>query len=364
MKDIKKEYGYGIALLFALICIGRTIPLFVNCFSTAWLSYTLIGGIMLFSFLFFEKQKWIYGVVALLLVNWICYCGESGFVFPLSMGMSTLIFQRRMITARCKAYCWMLIGSALLFLLLYAVLVLPYIDNIYDSSHGTTDNMLMNAIRMTFAQKIILVAFVVLVVRLVDMIRNNSKCNFFDSLLFTAAACCCGNFILRLNWTLYYNGVALIALPSILYFSINYLKEKWTMVLFVFLMVFYGRKIPGTIWENQQLRKETFEAVSNLYREMDKAEAVYWYMPVANGGNPQSLIVRDWKYNSLSTYLVWMKHEPDYKLPIAKEFHGGKNTIWLTTSENQTLFPDDNLLQENGELFFNSTGIEGYWIKE
>lgn len=363
LKDVRSEYRFVITLLFAITCIGRTIPNYLECFSTAWNSYTMVGVILFSVILFFEKQKWFYGCIALLLMNYLCYCGETGFVLPLSMGTCALLFQRKTMTRNHKIFCWLLVGSAALFLVLYAILILPYIQSAYDSSHGSNDSIIMNAVKMTYAQKILLLAFVLLVVRVVDILKNKSEYTLYDNLLLTAAACCCGNFVLRLNWTLYYNVSALLVLPAILFFSVHYLKEKWTAALFVLLALFYGSKIPSSIIRNQNNRINTYEAVSSLVNEMENAEAVFWYEPNAEAGGYDD-VLREWKHVSLSTYLGWMLHNPGYVIPLAEEFSEVHNTIWLLPKENEKLFPNNNIVQTKGKLFFESGGIEGYLVNK
>jgi hypothetical protein len=354
-------WKYSLSLLFVIVSIGRVFPLYIECFSTSWCAYTIVALFLLSLYVFYKEQKWLYGILALLLINYLCYCGESIFVLPLSMGTCALLFQRNSITSKDKVFCWILIGSALLFLVLYAILVLPYIQTAYDGAHGQPVGYVENALRMFWAQKILVAAFVLFVIRVVDMIKNKKQYTFFDNLLLTAAACCCGNFILRLNWTMYYNVPALLSLPAILYFSLYYIKERWTVVFFVLLALFYGRKIPTVVLNNQQYRKYTFASVTRLSEELDSVNEVYWYAPKTEEYSYE-LELRDWKYNALNSYLRWLRQDPDFTIPLATEFHLGQNAIWLTPSVNELLFPDDKQLQENGTVFFSAGSIMGYRI--
>ena len=73
LKEVRSEYRFVIALFFAITCIGRVFPNYVECFSTVWCSYTLLGMFLLSVLLFFKEQKWIHGCIALLLINYMCY---------------------------------------------------------------------------------------------------------------------------------------------------------------------------------------------------------------------------------------------------------------------------------------------------
>lgn len=361
LENQKAIWKYSLALSAIVVFVGRVYPQYTECFSTTWFGYSVLAVFMLCVYLFYKRQKWIYGVIALLCVNYNCYCGESAFALPLSFGVCSLLFQRKTLTSKEKVFNWCLVGSALLFLALYATLVLPYINSAYDSAHGTDVGYVENAVKMIYAQKLLLLALVLFVIRLVDMLRNKKEYTLYDNLLMTAAACCCGNFILRLNWTLYYNGAALLVLPSILYFSIHYLKERWTLVLFVTLALFYGRKIPTTIQKNQKHREEVYSGISYLSSMIDEADSVFWYEPKAETYS-YDLVLREWRHTSIDTYLGWLRCSSDFKTKEAESFERIDNTIWLSPSENKQLFPEDSCLMKYGEMIFCMDSIQGYRV--
>ena len=361
LENQKAIWKYSISLMVAVVFIGRVYPQYTECFSTAWFGYSVLAVFMLCVYLFYKKQKWIYGIIALLCISYNCYCVESAFVLPLSFGMCSFLFQRKTQTSKEKVFNWCLVGSALLFLVLYSALILPYIKSAYDSAHGTDVGYVENAVKMIWAQKLLLLALVIFVIRLVDMLRNKRKYTIYDNLLMTAAACCFGNFMLRLNWTLYYNSAALLVIPPILYFSIHYLKEKWTLVLFVLLALFYGRKIPTTIQKNQEDRFGVARDVDALSERIDAVSAVYWYAPKPNEGS-YGMVLDEWMYVSLCTYLGWLKYDSEFAIPREKDFRAKENTIWLKYVGNEQLNTADNCLEENGELIFDSSCIKGFYI--
>lgn len=361
LEGLKLVWKYTIALLAVVVFVGRVYPQFTECFSTAWFSYTIIAAFMLCVFMFYKKQKWVYGIIALLCLNYYCYCGESAFVLPLSFGACALMFQHKTMTTKEKVFNWCLVGSALLFLILYAIKVLPYIETAYDGSHGEEVNIWSNMVNMLWAQKLLLLALVLFVVRLVDILRNKKEYTIYDNLLMTAAACCCANFVLRLNWTLYYNISALLVIPPLLHFSIEYLNERWTLALFVLLALFYGRKIPATIQKNQDHRENVSKEMSSLMKNINEVDAVFWYAPDADVYS-YGLELREWRYDCLCAYLGWMYHDKDYSITKVKEFHNDNNTLWLTTSDNEAMFPDDTQLMDSGDKVFDADFIQGYLI--
>lgn len=357
----KVLYRYSLAFLSIVVFVGRVYPQYTECFSTSWCGYTIVALFLLFVFLFYEKGKWIYGIVALLCINYFCYCGETCFVLPLSMGICALLFQRKTLAVREKVFNWLLVGSALLFLTLYALLILPYIETAYDGSHGSSVGILENAYRMLCAQKLLLLAFVLFMVRIVEVVWKKKEYSLYDNLLLTAASCCLGNFILRLNWTLYYNTAAMLVIPSVLYFSMAYLKERWTVVLFVLLALLYGYKIPTTIRKNQHHRSEISGEMSFLSRKVDEGVEVLWYEPEADEYSYE-LELRNWKYASFNSCMGWIRHDPKFSLKRASEFTLLNNTIWLSATENRALFQEDTCLSHFGEVVFVVDDIEGYGV--
>lgn len=361
LENLNTVYKYILSFLTLVVFVGRVYPQYTECFSTSWCGYSIVALFVMFTFLFYEKRKWVYGVVALLFINYLCYCGESCFVLPISMGVCALIFQRKTLSLQEKIFNWLLVGSALLFLSLYAIIVLPNVESVYDGAHGTSVGLLENAIKMILAQKLLVLALIVLVIRIIDVVRNKKVYCFYDNLLLTAAACCLGNFILRLNWTLYYNVAAVLTIPSILYFSIFYLKEKRTVVLFVLLALFYGSKIPLTIQKNQKHRKEVNREVEKLSQKIEDGVDVFWYEPIMDE-NSFEMVLRDWRYASLNTYLGWIRHDSVFSLKRVARFNGANNTIWLSSVENKELLQYDSCLLEYGELVFHADSIYGYHI--
>lgn len=356
-------YRYFISLCFVVFNIELAYPYFLQCASTIWLNYTMVVLIVVFCYYFKYKQKWIYAICALFCVNYYCYELESNFVLPLAMGVLPLLLMRKNLSRRERVFHWLMIGSALLYLLLYAVLILPNVEKAYDGSHGAELGIVGNAITMLREQKMLLFVAVVIIVRAVDMIKNKKEFMFFDNLLFTAAACCCGCFVLRLNWGLYYVGAVLLSMSAILYFSIHYLKERWSGMVFAFLVIMSARGVRLEVKHNQRHRKGTYAQVCNLSHMLDEVDGSFWYAP-APDEDSFDVVIRDWKYKTICAYLAWMRQEPDFSIQIAPAFQCLDNTLWLNDLQNSVLFPDDKVLQENGVEVFSAGGIQGYMVSQ
>ena len=359
LDGLNNGWRYLIAFLGTFVATFRLYPQFLDCFSTVWLPYSLIGLFLLFTWLFHKKKKTGFAIVALLVINYFIYCLESHFAIPLIMGICGLLFHREATKKEKVFYCF-LVGSGLLYLTLYIILILPHIKTVYDGAHGTNVSILSNAVRMLFASKILLLALLVFIVRLYDTLVNKSKYTFFDNIILTAIGYCCCCFVLRLNWTLYYNIPALITIPAICYFGQRYLKAPITAVILLALFGLYGSKLPRVI-SGHQGRNSCFEQVTSLANEYRAGIPLIWYAPDAKTPIYEEEL-REWKKSSLGTYVGWILNDPEFKLEekvvFCKDFPG----IWLDASENDLLSPDRIQLKPLGEECFGIGGITGYMI--
>ena len=229
LKDYKTIWKYSIAFFVALLVIGRTYVNFMQCWTGVWTIFTFLPLFVYGTLKFLDTKKWSYAILALVSINYILYYYETMFTIPLAIGVCALLFSYKRIEKAERVYYSSLIASGLLFLLLYAILVLPKVETFY--AHHLDVSPFMNAAKMFFAQKIMWVVVVFLVVRLVSFIQKKAQFNIYDNLLLASCAYCCGAAFLGLNYTLYYTPAVLVAIPAILYFSKEYLHEKWVLML-------------------------------------------------------------------------------------------------------------------------------------
>ena len=153
---------------------------------------------------FNETEKWFYGVVSLLVINYINYCYETVFVIPLAMGACSLLFNFKKLSKNKRLFNWLLVSSGLVFLFIYAIIVLPHASNFYRIHHDIVF-LLQNAFKIFLAQKIYWIALVMLVFRVVEILKWKSDYTFYDSVLLAAFAYACGAAFLGLDFSYYYN---------------------------------------------------------------------------------------------------------------------------------------------------------------
>lgn len=337
MKDIEDKWKYPILLLITIFAIGRIYPEIITCYTGVWIVLTLLPVFLICAYLFHTKQQWVYGIMALLVINYIIYCYETVFTIPMALGACMLLFSWKSLSKKEKIFDALLVASALLFLLLYVILVIPKIENAYQGDHGAGVTWLGNALHIFIAQKTIWVIALLLIIRIWDMLKHKSQFCFFDALLLASCAYCCGAATLKLNFVYYYNVAVITAIPAILYFALHYIKPQGALILFLCLALFYGRKMPSVIRSTQKARTEYTAYLSMLANEVNNSQTIYWYAPNDGQCVGFDLEQRCWICGYIETALGWTLKQRDYRIKQCDTFDGAPG-IWMVLNNDETSF--------------------------
>ena len=334
LKDYKTIWKYSIAFFVALLVIGRTYDNFMQCWTGVWTIFTFLPLFVYGTLKFLDTKKWSYAILALVSINYILYYYETMFTIPLAIGVCALLFSYKRIGKAERVYYSSLIASGLLFLLLYAILVLPKVETFY--AHHLDVSPFMNAAKMFFAQKIMWVVVVFLVVRFVSFIQKKAQFNIYDNLLLASCAYCCGAAFLGLNFTLYYTPGVLVAIPAILYFCKEYLQDKWVLMLFVLLAMFYCRKLPLQIKDTQYARVTTYQKVHQFINEIGD-KTVYFYEPKNAELEHWELEVRSIRRFYLEKVTGWYKKDQNFEIIQMTNFENQPG-LWQVVEADQEQF--------------------------
>ena len=352
LKDLMPIWQYSITLCVVMLIIGRTFINFAQLWTGIWTIFTFLPVFILCSLKFLETNKWSYGIAALLAINYILYYYETMFLIPITIGAVLLLFGyfgQNKYSKSERLFFWSLIISGCLFLILYGILVLPQVEHFY--SHHIDSSKLVNGLKMLYAQKILWLIIVFLVLRFVQLCRRSITVNFYDSLLVAAFIFYIGSAYLGLNYTLYYTPAAIIAIPAILEFSLRYFDKKCTLVLFVVLALFYGRKLPRDIIDNQNNRVSTYENVQTLIKEIGDG-CLYFYEPENRSMELWELDIRSIRKFYLQTVTGWYMHKRDFSSEKKESFDGSKG-FWQVVPEDDESFvlncPDAECVVDFGD---------------
>ncbi len=324
----------------ALICIARAYNNFLYAFSTVWVNYALIIVWALCCYYVHTKQSKTALVIGLLSITYLTFCVETNFIFPFSYGIIGLLFTWKRTTKLEKAYLWSLVGIGITFLVLYFFICFLHIESAYDGSHGQETTLLSNAFKMFIAQKVLWVVLVLLCWRAYRIFVKKDAFEFWDTILLTGCAYCCGCAIMKLNWVLYYSLAAIFTVPAVVHYLRQWIGDKWAWIVVLALAAFISRKIPGYIEGNQNCRKDTTETMEVLANHYQAGENLYWYAPDCKNGN-FDLIQRDWLHKSLETLLARQINNETYQLQVINSFEGEPG-LYILPCENNRLLPDSN----------------------
>lgn len=337
LKDLIPVWKYSITLCIVILIIGRTFSNFAQLWTGIWTIFTFLPVFILCSIKFLETNIWSYGIVALLAINYILYYYETMFLIPITIGGVLLLFGyfgRQKYSKSEKIFFWSLIISGCLFLSLYGLLVLPQVEHFY--SHHNDSSKLVNGLKMLYAQKILWLVIAFFVLRLTQLCRRSITVNFYDSLLIGALVFYLGSAYLGLNYTLYYTPATIIAIPAILVFALQYFDKKWTLILFVVLALFYGRKLPKDIVANQNGRISTYENVQTLITEIGE-ERLFFYEPDNPSMESWELDIRSCRKFYLQTVTAWHMHNRDFSSERKENFDGSIG-FWQVVTEDDESF--------------------------
>ncbi len=340
----------------AVVCIARAYCNFLDAYSTIWVDYTLVMVWALCCYYVHKNQSLTAMIVGLLSVSWLTYCLETNFVFPLTYGIIGLLFMWKNSSKLEKVYHWSLVGVGVIFLLLYFFICFLHIEEAYDGAHGSEVTIIGNAIKMFIAQKVLWIVLFLVCWRAYYIIVKKDKFEFWDTMLLTGCAYCCGCAVMKLNWVLYYSLASLFMVPTIVHYMHRYLGSKWAWIVMLALALFMFRKVPGYITQNQKDRKGTAETIEVLVNQYKNGDTLYWYAPEDDREWCFDLEFRAWLHSCLETQIAYEMDDEFYKLQELKTFDSIPG-IYILPCENNKLFPDINeivssageVLQDGGE---------------
>lgn len=336
LKDEKSIWKYAITLALIITVLGRTYGHFMQLWTGIWTIFTFIP-IFLYGYIrFTETKKWGYGVLALIAINYVLYYYETMFTIPVAIGACSLLFSYKKQDKQEKIFNYLLIASGVLFLLLYLILVVPRIEHMYH--HYTKDSLFANAMKILFAQKIMWLVIVALVVRVTSFVKKQANYTIYDNMLLASCAYCCGAAALHLDYTLYYTPAAILALPAILYFAKQYMKPWMVLVLFVCLAGFYGRKLPNEIKERQKMRIGYYNNICKFNEIVATNIDLFYYLPENPALDEGELDIRSCKVMYLESKAGWYQNNPNFTINRIEECDEFAPGLWIMDKKDEDSF--------------------------
>lgn len=332
---------YVLVLSAGIVCIARSYYSFVDAFSTIWVEYSLGMIWALCCYYVHKRQSLAAVIIGLLSVTWLSYCMETYFVFPLIYGIIGLLFSWKNSTKLEKVYYWCLVGVGVVYLLLYFFICFLHIEEAYDGSHGADVTIIGNAIKMFIAQKVLWVVLILVCWRAYCIFVKKEEFEFWDTMLLSGCAYCCGCAVMKLNWVLYYSLASIFVVPAIVHYLHKYLGSKWAWLVMLGLALFNARKIPGYIKSNQKDRQESRETMELLETQYRNGETLYWYEPEYNGEKNFDYEMRSLLKGWLEIQFARQINEENYMFHRLQVFNKQPG-VYILPCENNKLLPNIN----------------------
>ena len=285
-----KEYIRILLAIVSVLIVGqRCLYEYANIWLTSSAGEALVICITLFFICFCRTRKWLYGVVLLGLMIYYVFCGELNSIIPLMMGVLMLIFSKE------KWLGWGSLCVVALYICTYSIAILPNISDVYDSSHGTSMSMIQNAINILQLQKLLMVAFGLLIWRMykVFIMKDEYRLDT-DTLLAAGCAYAVGCFIMRLNWGLYYDVVIIYTMPSMIR-ELNFFSKRATIISSIIIMLFgfyFVIKYPQLIKAIYHNKEANAVDMQKIDTHIKNASNIAWYVDEAEAANTDNFYLR------------------------------------------------------------------------
>jgi hypothetical protein len=328
-----------------LFLISRVYSVFLDLIFPERIVVTLLVLFILSTYQFKKTDRWIYGILSLILAVYLVYCKEPLFGSIIIFALSDLIFNYRNLPKNYKIFLYLLIVNSLIFITLYYFLVFRFIVSVYSSNHGEI-NVLDIILRMIWSQKIIILAVILFIPRIYSIIFKKDVFHlFFDGLLFSGLAYFVACLILKLNFTYYYLPSVILITPAIVYWLLYYIKIKWTLIIMIVFALFYSYKLIAIIKESQNNRITIYPAMREIAQYKQRGYQLIWYSPDGLDISTWNGVKRDWKKWSSQDYIAFIIKDEKFHFTIENKIDSIKNKVVI-------LYPEENNLIDRVQQSF------------
>lgn len=351
------NWDYLTIFAASIIMFARVYGSFVTTRYTLWVDFFMLVVWLLCTFYVHERKNIWMAVLGLIAMTYFVYCLEVNFTLPFCYGFCGLLFGWKRLSKMEKTYLFSMIGIALLYLILYYFLV--YIHRgptAYDASHGSEDNIIVNALKMLYAQKILLVAVALLCVRFYTIIKNGQQYSWYDTLLLSGFGLFVGCCVLHLNHTIYFYMSLICVFPAVLHYLREYVNPKWTAAIFVLLALIMCRKLPVHIKDSIRERAEATQLWMLLKEKYTEGAEFYYYSPHSDMVNTNEYVWRDQLEGCLGTLLRYKVNDKQLNINHIEIFNSQVG-IYILPKQNDKLIPLANeIVMEQGNVLSTTCG--------
>ena len=212
---------------------------------------------MIFYLMFLNRESGQskYLVYTIPMVIWVTFCNETIFSSFFVIGMSLLLFNYKNSSKAQNRYAIFLVADAVLYLLLYAFIVLPQKTSTYTP---IPNNNFFKDLLLWTPQTMLVLAMSVLRLYYI-LIKKDTSRIYIDAILFGGAVLALANIVLSLSTAYYYMIVMVFLMPSFLYWAYYFYQKSKRLFCFLTIatLLLFIRPIhlfPYLIVNNQHRR--------------------------------------------------------------------------------------------------------------
>jgi hypothetical protein len=346
-----------ISLVILLIVVQRSFDSFTYLCTTICID-ELLALLMCVLFLGFlrenGKKKLLYGFFFMLALLYNTFCIELNVVVPFAIGVGL------MMTKKEKALALSCFMVGVLYLVLYFVLIWRHTVAFYDSSHGSSETMMSNAINILLLQKLLIVMFCIFVYRTIMVfVKKESYCAFSDTMLGVAVIYTIGAFVLRLSWGLYYTVPIIFAIPSminVLSFE-NRNKQIISVSIVLLFGVYHFVKFPAYLNSLYENKVWVYSVMRRFNDNLKDKKDIVWYAEEQK----ESVKEVSWMKGHAFQSLQHLYKDEDFELKSVKDLGIGYTLLTPKETDIKELekaFPDFRFIKQDDYFEMSSYLVE------
>jgi len=320
-KEKLTSWDYLAIFASSVIILSRVYGSFITTRYTLWVDFFMLIIWLLCTYFVHEKKNTWAALLGILAMNYYVYCLEVNFTLPLCYAVCGLIFSWKQLSKVEKSYLFSMLLTALVYLGLYYILVYSQRgDAMYDASHGSEDTIFVNALKMFYAQKILLVALILVGVRVFMVLKKKQQYLWYDTLLLSGFGLYLGCCVLHLNHTIYYYMSLICVFPAVLHYLREYINPKWTSAVMVVLALIMCRKLPSHIQESAKERVDATQVWNLLKEKYAEGADFYYYSPYSDMVETNDYVWRDQYEEAIERILRYKVNNQQLKLNHVETF--------------------------------------------
>jgi hypothetical protein len=271
------DYFFIFFVLIIIICGSDIIQVYMDVIFPEKTILTMLAFFMLLFYQFLRTNKSKYLIIIIPFIIWSTYCKEVMFILYGSIGLSLLLWNKKLKIKGLTLFSILLLVNSLIYILLYYLIVFRHANTRY--SVAPCDDYIISVIKNVPIVFIILLACSIRLYFIFAKHDNNHV--FSDSMLMGGTMYILSFFVLRYNSPYYFTPAVILFVPTLSYWGNYYLKYKKVHFALISVLVFAFlikpiHLFPYTIKNYQMHRVDDMKTIDMALKHIRNNDLVFF----------------------------------------------------------------------------------------